>query len=310
MQNPYLPQQAQSITNQVNQNLQQQQLPGINSGAIAAGGFGGSRQGIAQGLAIGQTNQALGNSLANLNFNAWNQGEQNRMQQQGLDNSFTLGMGNLGLGQFNAQTQRDLGFGNLALGNKQADNSFNLGQQAQNTNQFGAQTQRDLGMGNLALGYTQANQNFALGQGNLANQQQQTANNFTLGQGNLALGNKQADNSYNLGLGNLGLGQMQANQNFYTQQRGQDMQQAGLGANLIQGGNSGLQQGGQGLYNLGLTQQQAPLNALQAYAQMLSPFTGLNNSNTQTQPGASTLGSALGGALTAAQIWQLLSGGK
>jgi hypothetical protein len=274
MQNPYLPQQAQSITNQVNQNLQQQQLPGINSGAIAAGGFGGSRQGIAQGLAIGQTNQALGNSLANLNFNAWNQGEQNRMQQQGLDNSFTLGMGNLGLGQFNAQTQRDLG------------------------------------MGNLALGYTQANQNFALGQGNLANQQQQTANNFTLGQGNLALGNKQADNSYNLGLGNLGLGQMQANQNFYTQQRGQDMQQAGLGANLIQGGNSGLQQGGQGLYNLGLTQQQAPLNALQAYAQMLSPFTGLNNSNTQTQPGASTLGSALGGALTAAQIWQLLSGGK
>lgn len=109
MANPYLPAASQSITHQVNQNLQQQQLPGINSGAIAAGGFGGSRQGIAQGLAIGQTNQALGNSLANLNFNAWNQGEQNRMQQQGLDNSFTLGMGNLGLGQFNAQTQRDLG---------------------------------------------------------------------------------------------------------------------------------------------------------------------------------------------------------
>jgi hypothetical protein len=256
MQNPYLPAQSQAITNQVNQNLQQNQLPGINSSAIAAGGFGGSRQGIAQGLAIGQTNQALGNSLANLNFNAWNQGEQNRMQQQGLDNSFSLGQGN------------------LALGNKQADNSFNLGQQAQNTNQFGAQTQRDLGMGNLALG------------------------------------NKQADNSYNLGLGNLGLGQMQAQQGFYTAQRGQDLQQAGLGANLIQSGNSGLQQGGQGLYNLGLTQQQAPLNALQSYGQMLSPFTGLNNSNTQTTPGASTVGSALGGALTAAQIGQLLSGGK
>lgn len=200
--NPYLPQQAQSITNQVNQNLQQQQLPGINSGAIAAGGFGGSRQGIAQGLAIGQTNQALGNSLANLNFNAWNQDQQNNLQS------------------------------------------------------------------------------------------------------------RQIDNSYNLGLGNLGLGQMQANQNFYTNQRGQDLQQAGLGANLIQGGNSGLQAGGQGIYNLGLTQQQAPLNALQAYANMLSPFTGLNNSSSQTQPGASTVGSALGGALTAAQIWQLLSGGK
>lgn len=211
--NPYLPQQSQAITNQVNQNLQQQQLPGINSGAIAAGGFGGSRQGIAQGLAIGQTNQALGNSLANLNFNAWNQDQQNALQRQQIDNSY-------------------------------------------------------------------------------------------------ALGNKSLDNSYNLGLGNLGLGQMQAQQNFYTNQRGQDLQQAGLGASLVGQGNTGLQQGGQGLYNLGLTQQQAPLNALQSYAQLLSPFTGLNSSNTQTTPGASTLGSALGGALTAAQLWALLSGGK
>ena len=220
MQNPYLPQQAQAITNQVNNNLQQQQIPGINSGAIAAGGFGGSRQGIAQGLAIGQTNQALGNSLSNLYGNAWAQDQQNALQSRSIDNSYALG------------------------------------------------------------------------------------------QGNLALGNKQADNSYNLGLGNLGLGQMQAQQNFYTNQRGQDLQQAGLGANLVQGGNQGLQQGGQGMYNLGLTQQQAPLNALQAYAGMLSPFTGLNQSNSQTTPGASTIGSALGGALTAAQLWQLLGGGK
>ncbi len=211
--NPYLPQQSQAITNQVNQNLQQVQLPGINSQAIAAGGFGGSRQGVAQGLAIGQTNQALGNSLANLNFNAWNQGEQNRMQQQSLDNNY-------------------------------------------------------------------------------------------------ALGNKQADNSYNLGLGNLGLGQMQANQNFYSTQRGQDLQQAGLGANLVSQGNLGLGQGAPGLYQAGQYQQQAPLQALQGYAGVLSPFTGLNSSTQSTQPGASTLGSALGGALTAAQLWALMSKGN
>lgn len=221
MQNPYLPAQAQAITNQVNQNLQQQQLPGINSGAIAAGGFGGSRQGIAQGLAIGQTNQALGNSLSNLYGNAYAQDQQINAQRD--------------IANMQNQTTRDLGFGNLALGNKQADNS------------------------------------------------------------------------YNLGLGNLGLGQMQAQQNFYTNQRGQDLQQAGLGANLINQGNSGLQQGGQGLYNLGLTQQQAPLNALQSYAQLLAPFTGLNNSRSDTTPGASTVGSALGGALTAAQLWNLLT---
>lgn len=300
MANPYLPSQAQAITNQVNQNLQQQQLPGINSGAIAAGGFGGSRQGIAQGLAIGQTNQALGNSLANLYGNAYAQDQQNALQSRQIDNAYSLGQGQ------------------LALGNRQADQSYSLGMGNLGLGQFQAQTQRDLGQGNLALGNLQANQNYNLGLGGLANQQQQTANQYALGQGNLALGNKQADqgynlgmtqaqNQYNLGMGNLGLGQMQANQNFYTAQRGQDLQQAGLGANLIQSGNSGLAQGGQGLYNLGLTQQQAPLQALQSYAQLLAPFTGLNNSRSDVTPGASTVGSALGGALTAAQLWNLLT---
>jgi hypothetical protein len=296
MQNPYIPAQAQAITNQVNQNLQQQQLPGINSGAIAAGGFGGSRHGIAQGLAIGQSNQAIGNSLANLYGQAY-EGDQNRANQMSIAqmNDATQRVG--------LQNQYSLGMGNLGLGYTQAGNQFALG------------------MGQLGLGYTQANQNFALGQGNLANQQQQTANQFALGQGNLALGNKTADqnyglgmtqaaNQYNLGLGNLGLGQMQAQQNFYTNQRGQDLQQAGLGASLVGQGNSGLQQGGQGLYNLGLTQQQAPLQALQSYAQLLAPFTGLNNSRSDTTPGASTVGSALGGALTAAQLWNLLTNTK
>jgi hypothetical protein len=250
MQNPYLPQQAQAITNQVNNNLQQQQIPGINSGAIAAGGFGGSRQGIAQGLAIGQTNQALGNSLSNLYGNAYAQDQQLNAQRD--------------IATMQNQTQRDLGFGNLGLGYTQAQNQYNLGQ------------------GNLALGNKQADQSYGLGM-------------------------TQAQNQYNLGMGNLGLGQMQANQNFYTSQRGQDLQQAGLGANLINQGNTGLAAGGQGLYNLGLTEQNAPLNALQAYAQLLGPFTGLNGSTATTTPGASTAGSALGGALTAAQFWELLT---
>lgn len=42
------------------QNLQEQVLPNIRSGAITAGGLGGSRQGIAEGLAAGRTAQAAG----------------------------------------------------------------------------------------------------------------------------------------------------------------------------------------------------------------------------------------------------------
>lgn len=255
MTNPYLPQQAQAITQQANNNLFNYQMPQINSGAIAAGGFGGSRQGIVQGLAIGQTNQGLSNSLASLYGNAYEADQNRGLQQQSINNAFTLGQGN------------------LALGNRQADQSYALGQ------------------GNLDLGRTQA------------------ANNYSLGQGNLALGNKQADNSYNLGMGNLGLNSQVADQNFYTAQRGQDLSQYSLGANLANTANLGLSSQGQQLYQNGQTQQQAPFNVLQQYAQLLSPFSGLNQSQSQSTPGGSTFGNAMGGALTAAQIWKLLSGG-
>lgn len=373
--NPYLQPQAQAITNQVNQNLQQQILPSINSGAIASGGFGGSRQGIAQANAIGQTNQALGNSLANLYGNAYAQDQQLAAQQNiaSMQNqtqrdlgfaNVGLGYGNLGLGFQNAANQYGLGMGNLALGNRQADqsynlglgnlglgfqnsaNQFNLGQQAQNTNQYQAQTQRDLGFGNLGLGYTQAGQNYQLGMGNLANQQQQTQNQYNLGMGNLGLGYTQANQNYNLGLGglqnqfqqtanqynlglgglanqaqanqnqynlgqgNLGLGYYTADQNFFGQQRGQDMQQLQLGANLFNQANQNTAGAGQNLWNMGQGQLNAPMNTLGQYGNLLSLFSGLGGQTVNTQPGGSTLGGALGGAMTAAQLWQLLSGGR
>jgi hypothetical protein len=42
------------------QNLTEQVLPNVRGGAVTAGGFGGSRQGIAEGLAAGKTAQAAG----------------------------------------------------------------------------------------------------------------------------------------------------------------------------------------------------------------------------------------------------------
>lgn len=401
--NPYIQNQANQIQTNLTNNLQRTQLPGINAGAIAAGGFGGSRQGIAQGLAIGETNRGIADAQNNLYANAYGIDQANTLQRDlqqnqigsaerlaamqdatqrlGLGNQFALGIGNLGLGytqanqnydlgrgnlgvnQFQAQTARDLGMGNLGLGFQtanqnfalgqgnlanqqqqtanalelgrgnlglgytqanqnfalgqgslanqvqQTQNQFNLGQQAANTNQYSAQTQRDLGFGNLGLGYTQAGNQYALGQQANQNTAQSNLNQYNLGLGNLALGNTQAQNTYNLGLGQLGLGQQQANQNFYTSQRGQDLQQLGLGANLIGQGNAGLVNQGQQLYNTGQTQQQAPWNVLQNYANLLQPFSGLGQSTQQNLPGgSSTLGNVLGGALTAAQLWKLLGG--
>jgi len=112
---------------------------------------------------------------------------------------------------------------------------------------------------------------------------------------------------YNLGLGNLGLGYTNANNNFYTQQRGQDLQQAELGSNLYNAGNAGYLNQGQGIYNLGLTAQNAPWQAVSNFNSAASPYTGFG-STTQNAAG-SFAGGALGGGLLGAQMYNLYNKG-
>ena len=211
MPNPYLTDSANAISRNLTQNFQENMLPGINSGAMMAGGFGGSRQGVAQGIGMGRTQQAIGDAQASLYGNAY-EGDQNRSMQQSI-----------------ASMQND--------------------------------TQR--------LGMT---------------------------------------NSYNLGLGGLGLQDKSLDQNFYNQNRSMDLSQYGLGASLAGQGNLGLSNQGQQLWQNGQQQQQAPWQQLGQFGNLAGQFSGLNQSQSQSQPGASKVGSALGGALTAAQIWALLSG--
>lgn len=95
--NPYLQDQTNAITRTATDNLRQNILPNIGGGAVAAGGYGGSRQGIAEGLAIGQTNQGISNAVANLQGNAYQFDQANETNRLGLNNQYNLGLGNLGL---------------------------------------------------------------------------------------------------------------------------------------------------------------------------------------------------------------------
>ena len=79
-QNPFLDQAIQAMQQSANQNLQRNQLPGIRNTAVAAGGLGGSRQGIAEGLAISDLNQTLVNQEAGLRSGQFNQDQQNQLQ--------------------------------------------------------------------------------------------------------------------------------------------------------------------------------------------------------------------------------------
>lgn len=83
--NPYVSGMADTIQSRMNRNLQDQ-IAGINSGAANVSAMGGSRHGALQGKAVGDTNQAIGENLANLYGNAYGQGlgaQQNALGQLG-----------------------------------------------------------------------------------------------------------------------------------------------------------------------------------------------------------------------------------
>lgn len=111
--NPYLQGQANAITNTATRNLQNNILPGIASGAVAAGGYGGSRQGIAEANAIGQTNQGITNSIAGLYGNAYAQDQNYNLGLGALQNQATATNNNFytqqrGLDQSGAQLGANL----------------------------------------------------------------------------------------------------------------------------------------------------------------------------------------------------------
>lgn len=85
--NPYLADQANAIRGQHSQLLNDYNQQ-INSNANAVGGFGGSRQGVEQGVAAGRAATGLDSALAGLYGNAY-EGDQNRaLGQYGMDQSF------------------------------------------------------------------------------------------------------------------------------------------------------------------------------------------------------------------------------
>jgi hypothetical protein len=119
--NPYLGQMAQGITTQLDNNLQRNLLPGIRSGAVANGQVGSSREGIAQGLAMGDTQNALSGALGNLYGTDYTNQMNRNLQQYGMDQNYALGQGGLdnqryGMDQNFYSNQRGQDLNALGLG--------------------------------------------------------------------------------------------------------------------------------------------------------------------------------------------------
>ena len=209
--NPYLDQMNQANVNTAMrgyndaiQNVNQQVMPGINNDAFAAGQYGGSRQGIAQGLAL----QGMDRSARDLGISAMDSGNQlygsafqnaqnnqataaNQMTGYGLQNSqYNIGQSN-DMSKFNAGNAIDLSKFNAGQSNQ--NSQFNASNANQNS-QFNAGNAIDLSKYNSG----QSNQNSQFNAAN-ANQNSQ----FNAGNANqnsqFNAGNANQNNQFNAG---------------------------------------------------------------------------------------------------------------
>jgi len=146
---PYLDQMAQGITAQMNDNWTRNQLPSIRSGAMAAGGFGGSRQGVIEANGLNDMNRSLGQNLTNLYGSDYNNAMGRNLQQQSINNSYDLGL-----------RSNDLGFAGLDasinqnnFGNQMQAANFGMGVYNTLNNQTQAGIQAGTNIQNTPLDY-------------------------------------------------------------------------------------------------------------------------------------------------------------
>jgi hypothetical protein len=105
--NPYLPQMADEIGRRNNLEYGQK-VSQIRSNAVGVGGLGGSRQGVAEGQALGASQDALQGNLASLFSGQYNADANRGLQQYGMDQNYDLGSQGLRNNFYTAQRGQDL----------------------------------------------------------------------------------------------------------------------------------------------------------------------------------------------------------
>jgi hypothetical protein len=125
--NPYLQQMGDMMAGTMTNNWQRKVQPQIASQSIAAGGYGGSRQGVAEANSANDLNMGIGSALANLYGQGYGQGL-----------NYDLGQQNLGLGY--ANLDRNINNDNLNWRMQGANFGLNLYDRMQQANQLGLQT--------------------------------------------------------------------------------------------------------------------------------------------------------------------------
>lgn len=129
--NPYLDQTARDVGSEMFNQWNRNVAPGLRSGAMATGGYGGSRQGVVEANSLNDMNRQYGQALTSMYGQDYT-GFQNRgIQRQGQAQSYDLGLRNSDLGF----ASLDHNISNSNFNNQMTAANFGLGVQNQlNTN--------------------------------------------------------------------------------------------------------------------------------------------------------------------------------
>lgn len=175
--NPYLQQMGDMMAGTMTNNWQRKVQPQIASQAMAAGGFGGSRQGVAEANSANDLNMGIGSALANLYGQGYGQGL-----------NYDLGLQNLGLGYSNLD--RNINNDNLNWQLQGANFGLNVYDRLQQANQLGLQTGSQIQ--NTPLNYWGQFSNAAnsIGQGYGTTTQSSGGNPFMGALGGAQMGNQ------------------------------------------------------------------------------------------------------------------------
>ena len=125
--NPYLDATSRDIGAQMFDQWNRNVAPGLRSGAMATGGYGGSRQGVVEANALNDLGRNYSQALTGM-YGADYTNYQNRgIQRQGQAQQYDLGRGGLANQRYGQDQSYDLGLRNNALGWQGQAQSYDLG---------------------------------------------------------------------------------------------------------------------------------------------------------------------------------------
>lgn len=181
--NPYLDAMSRDVGSQMFDQWNRNVAPSLRSGAMATGGYGGSRQGVVEANALNDLGRNYSQALTGMYGTDYTNYQNRGIQRQGQAQSYDLGRGGLANQRYGQDQSYDLGLRNNALGWQGQAQSY------------------DLGLRNSDLGFASLDAN--INNSNFNNQM--TAANFGLGVQDYLNKNNQAGITAGTNIQNTGL---------------------------------------------------------------------------------------------------------